>query len=96
MTAYLLADHLLNFMAPAAFLALAVLLLARVFARFFGLKRSVVPVLWAQAAIVFVANMLVLTAGLLLFGNDGKMATYAALVLASALCLWLMWRGWTA
>jgi hypothetical protein len=37
-----------------------------------------------------------LTAGLLLFGHDGKMATYAALVLAAALCQWLLLRGWKA
>ena len=33
-------------------------------------------------------------AGLVFFGNDGKMATYAAVVFASALTCWVLQRGW--
>ncbi|WP_369821731.1 hypothetical protein [Polaromonas sp. OV174] len=51
---------------------------------------------WAQAAIVFIVNLLLLTAGLLFFGHDGKMQTYAALVLGAALCQWGLLRGWRA
>jgi hypothetical protein len=40
--------------------------------------------------------VLLLAAGLVLFGNDGKMATYAAMVLVSAVCQWVLWRGWKA
>jgi hypothetical protein len=49
-----------------------------------------------QVDIIFIVNVLVLAAGLVLFGNDGKMATYAAMVLASAVCQWVLWRGWKA
>lgn len=94
MTAYLLTNHLLNFMAPAAFVALGLVLLARVFARFFVSKPPLVAGLCAQLAIVFVANVLVLATGLVFFGNDGKMATHAAMVLVAAVCQWVLWRGW--
>lgn len=94
MTAYLLADHLLNFMAPAAVVAFLLMLLAQFLGRFYKRKRSSATSWWAQLAIIFIVNLLVLTAGLVVFGADGKMATYAALVLASALCHWLLGRGW--
>ena len=35
-------------------------------------------------------------AGLLVFGRDGKIMTYVALVLGSALCQWVLVRGWKA
>jgi len=94
MTAYLLTNHLLNFMAPAALLAGLLVLLARLFSGFFRSKGPLVHALWAQAAIVFIANLGVLTAGLLFFGHDGKMLTYAGLVLGAALCQWVLLRGW--
>ena len=94
MTAYLLLDHILNFLAPAAALALLLVLLSRIFSRFLASKKPLSQSIYAQAAIVFIVNVLVLAAGLVLFGNDGKMATYAALVLASAVCQWVLWRGW--
>lgn len=86
MTAYLLTDHLLNFMAPALFVALGLVMLARLMGRFFRSKKPLRQSLWAQVAIIFIANMLVLTVGLVFFGNDGKMLTYAALVLCAAVC----------
>ena len=94
MTAYLLADHLLNFMAPAAFVALGLVLLSRLFAGFFRSKRPVVRGVWAQIAIIFIVNLLLLGAGLVIFGNDGKMASYAALVLGSGLCQWFLAGSW--
>ena len=94
MTAYLLTNHLLNFIAPAAFVALVLVLLAGVFSRFSRSKRPPAPGLWTQAAIIFIVNLLVLIAGLVFFGNDAKMLTYAALVLAAAACQWALWRGW--
>ena len=94
MTAYLLLDHILNFLAPAAALALLLVLLGRIFSRFLASKKPLTQSISAQAAIIFIVNVLVLAAGLVLFGNDGKMATYAALVLASAVCQWVLWRGW--
>jgi hypothetical protein len=39
----------------------------------------------------FGAGAVALVAGLVAFGNDGKMATYAMLVVATALALW--WVG---
>ena len=93
MTAYLLTDHLLNLVAPAAVVALLLLLLASFFSRFSSTKRPAAQSIWAQAAIIFIVNLLVLIAGLVLFGNDGKMATYAALVLAAAACQWILRRG---
>ena len=94
MTAYLLTNHLLNFIAPAAVVALLLVLLARLFSRFLVSKRLVDQSIWAQAAIIFIVNVLVLTAGLVFFGNDGKMATYAAMVLAAAICQWILFKGW--
>lgn len=96
MTAYLLLDHILNFLAPAAVVSLLLVLLSRFFSRFLASKRPVAQSMRVQVAIIFIVNVLVLAAGLVLFGNDGKMATYAALVLASAVCQWVLWRGWKA
>ena len=96
MTAYLLTDHLLNFMAPALFVALGLVLLSRLMGRFFTSKRPVRQSLWVHLAIIFIANVLVLAVGLVFFGNDGKMLTYAALVLVSAVCQWVLSRGWQA
>jgi hypothetical protein len=46
-------------------------------------KRLALPAALAAAAVTL--------AGLVVFGRDGKMATYAGMVLACALTLW--WRG---
>jgi hypothetical protein len=94
MTAYLLTDHLLNFVAPAALVALLLVLSSRFFSRFSKSKRSAIQSIWVQAAAIFIVNVAILIAGLMFFGNDGKMATYAALVLGSALCQWVFSRGW--
>jgi hypothetical protein len=96
MTAYLLTDHLLNFIAPAAVVALLLVLLSRIFSRFLVSKRAFNQSIWAQAAIIFIVNVIVLAAGLVFFGNDGKMATYAAMVLAAAACQWVLFKGWKA
>lgn len=96
MTAYLLTDHILNFIAPAAVVALLLVLLSRIFKRFLVSKRAVDQSIWAQAAIIFMVNVLVLAAGLVFFGNDGKMATYAAMVLSAAACQWVLFKGWKA
>ena len=96
MTAYLLIDHLLNFVAPAAVLALLLVLFSRLFSRFLASKTPLTQSIWAQAAIIFIVNVGVLSAGLVLFGNDGKMASYAVMVLGAAFCQWVLWRGWKA
>ena len=94
MTAYLLLDHILNFFAPAAAVALLLVLMSRFFSRFLVSKKPLAQSIFGQTAIIFIVNVLVLAAGLVLLGNDGKMATYAAMVLASAICQWVLWRGW--
>lgn len=94
MTAFLLLDHFLNFLAPAAGTALLLMLFSRFFGRFLVSKKPLTLTIFAQAAIIFIVNVMVLAAGLVLLGNDGKMATYAVMVLASAVCQWVFWRGW--
>ena len=78
--------HLLNFAAPAFVVGLLTALLARIFMK----KRPAAQSLLAQAAINFVVCLAVLLGGLWFFGHDGKMATYAALVLACASSQWLL------
>jgi hypothetical protein len=84
--------HLLSFSAPALAVALLVALAARVI-----MPRSPTAASWrAHIAINFIAGVLVLVAGLWYFGVDGKMATYAALVVVIAGCQWLCSRAWKA
>ena len=42
----------------------------------------------------FLVGVGVLTLGLVLQGNDGTMATYAALVLVAATLEWVLLRAW--
>jgi hypothetical protein len=86
--------HLLNFAAPALALALLLPFLARFVVRFSNTKRAVSLGWLAQSAINFVAGLVVLTVGLWFFGRDGKMTTYAALVLVLASTQWVMESGW--
>ncbi len=94
MTAYLLAGHLLNLLAPAALIALLLGTCARLFPGFFMSKKSVAHAWWAQVAINFIAGAVVLVAGLVLLGHDGKMLTYVLLVLAMAASQWCQLGGW--
>ncbi len=87
-----LLNHLLNFVAPAFFVAVLVPLVARWFMK----KTPTVISLWAQSAINFLLNVMVLALGLWFFGRDGKMATYSAMVLMCATSQWFMLRGWKA
>lgn len=82
--------HLFGFVLPA----LVVGVLLAVFARILMPKVPSAPVWWAQAAINSGVGVLVLLAGLVVFGRDGKMATYAALVVAMASSQWVLLRGW--
>ena len=72
--------HLLNFFYPAFALGALLALVGWVFSR----NRSLAPVFVVQAAINTVAGGVALLLGLWLFGRDGKMATYGALVVACA------------
>ena len=74
-------NHLLNFLAPALWVGTVVAVMARILYR----KSLRVPALYAQAAINSVAGGGALVAGLWYFGNDGKMATYGAMVLVCSL-----------
>ena len=47
-----------------------------------------------RLGILFGVGVAVLVAGLVVLGRDGKMLTYAALVLACATCQWFLVRGW--
>ena len=83
-------NHLLNFLAPALWMAVLVTLAAR----FFKKKGSAALSVWAQSAINFVVAGSVLALGLWFFGRDGKMATYSAMALLCATSQWFMLRGW--
>jgi hypothetical protein len=80
--------HVLNFAAPA----LAVGVLLAVLTPFFMENRPVAPVRTVQAAINTVAGAVALGLGLWFFGRDGKMASYAAMVVASATSQWFALR----
>ena len=86
------AIHLLSFAAPAFWVALLVTLAARLL-----LPRNPQRLgLLASFAVNFVAGLAALGAGLWYFGRDGKMATYAAVVVVVATCQWLSGRAWRA
>ena len=57
------------------------------------LPRSSVP-LWRQVLLQTLLGAGVLGVGLAVFGHDGKMVTYGALVLVAASVQWLLSRPW--
>ena len=85
-------NHLLNFLAPAAGVALFLVLCSV----FLDRKVPKPKVFIAQAATIFVACGVCLVAGLWFFGRDGKMATYGLMVLTAATVQWLLQKGWKA
>jgi hypothetical protein len=94
MTVYLLALHLFHWILPAAVLAVLMVSLASLWPG--GRGRAawtgwLAPCLWT-----FAANLAVSAAGLAGWGVDGKMATYGAMVLVSALVQFVGRRGWRA
>ena len=82
-------NHLLNFVAPAAAVALVLVLSGRLV----GSRSASAMSVRQRWAILFAVGVAVLTAGLVLWGRDGKMLKYAALVVACATCQWLLVRG---
>ena len=90
MSALDLFNHLLNFVAPAFAVGFLTALLGRVAMR----KSSKAPAWWLQGAVNFTVGAAVLAGGLVVFGRDGQMVTYAALVLACAASQWLVGGGW--
>ena len=84
--------HTFSFIAPAWWMALFCALSAR-----FVLKGWLMPARWGVLKQTFWGGALgtfTLLGGLWLWGVDGKMATYAALVLVCATSQWLMCQGW--
>ena len=84
--------HTFNFIAPAWGVALFGVLMARVAAR-----RWLPLASWSlikQTVVSGVLGTLVLVGGLVVWGVDGKMATYSALVIACGTAQWLMCKGW--
>jgi hypothetical protein len=82
--------HVLSFAAPA----LAVALLVTLAGRWLLPRGAPRPAWWALLAINFVAGLAALGAGLWFFGRDGKMASYAAMVVVVATAQWLGGRAW--
>ncbi len=79
--------HVLNFFAPA----LGVGLLAPALAKLLW-RRELQGVGWLRlSAWATIGCAAALVGGLVIVGHDGKMATYAAMVMVSALALW--WVG---
>ncbi len=78
--------HLLNFMAPACAVAAWMALVSPILMGHLPQWRS-----WRRQFMVnSVIGVGVLLLGLLWFGNDGKVVTYAAMVLACASTQWLL------
>jgi uncharacterized membrane protein len=83
-------DHLLNFVAPAIVVGLLVAAIAPMLVKKARPNHS-----WlTQSGINSVACGLVLMGGLVVFGHDGKMATYAVMVLACASSQWFATKAW--
>ncbi|HET9821446.1 MAG TPA: hypothetical protein VFQ16_06445 [Burkholderiaceae bacterium] len=79
--------HIANFFAPA----LGVGTLASALCKLLW-RRELAAVAWRRLALwATTGGAMASIAGLAAFGRDGRLATYALLVLASALALW--WAG---
>ena len=85
-----LLNHVINFAAPAFWLAMLLPWLSRFLIK---KKSSRLPLL-KQSAYIFLAGLVVLLLGLALFGQDGKMMTYLTLVITAATGQWFMLKGW--
>jgi hypothetical protein len=81
-------NHALNFLAPALWLALLFPLATRIISK----KGALALTFKRQVALLFAAGALVLLIGLVVFGRDGKMLTYLALVVAVATGQWVLQR----
>jgi hypothetical protein len=80
--------HLANFLAPALVVALMLSLIPRLRLGKVRWRGFMKDTLWLS-----LAGFGVLLAGLIWFGRDGKMATYAALVLAQGSMAWYLRRS---
>lgn len=78
------ANHALNFAAPALCVGLFLALLAP-----WVLRPAAVRLSWqGQSAVNALAGFAALALGLWFFGNDGKMASYGAMLCACSLAQW--------
>ncbi len=84
-----LLNHAVNFAAPAFWLALLLPWLDRLLTG----KRASAFSRPVQFALIFLAGLVVLALGLVLWGQDGKMLTYLALAVTAATGQWLMRKG---
>jgi hypothetical protein len=73
--------HGLHFVAPAVFVAFLIAWVGLWQGRSVSLRNLV-----RQTALLGVANVAVLVLGLVWFGRDGKMATYAMMIVVCASC----------
>ncbi|HEY1102088.1 MAG TPA: hypothetical protein VGE70_01585 [Burkholderiaceae bacterium] len=85
-------NHFVNFFAPALFVAGALWGVARLLPRKAGKKKA--PRAWLPFVVNAAVGSAALVAGLLLFGRDGKMASYGLLVVCCALSQWLVSGEW--
>lgn len=93
MPLYLLINHMLNFVAPAALVACLLVFFSRFFPVFLSPEKPLTPDWHVQLLINFAIGVDALVAGLLLLGRDGKMLTYVLLVLATATSQWWQLGG---
>jgi hypothetical protein len=84
-----LLNHIINFALPAVAMGVMVPLFSRLIWRKTPSKHP----LKSQMLITSLACLVVSIAGLVIFSIDGKMATYAALVVVAAVCQW-WYQGW--
>jgi hypothetical protein len=85
-----LLNHLLNFVAPALVVGVLVVFVSHFLYRKVALTRTK----HAQAAINCIAGVLALGIGLVFFGRDGKMASYALMMVTIATSQWVGMRAW--
>jgi len=88
MTFLTLVGHLANFLVPAVVMAVILALMPRTLRKARGGRTG----FWREVGWSSLAGTLVLLAGLVWFGRDGKMAIYAALVLVQGTLAWY-WHG---
>jgi hypothetical protein len=88
MTFTTLLGHFFNFVAPALWMSAAAVLVG-------GLLLGAPGPRWPKRlACDFVVGLVVMSLGWIVLGSDGKMATWAGLVLAVALSECLLRQGW--
>jgi hypothetical protein len=83
-------DHFLNFVAPAFAVGFLCALLGRFGARPAGERMA----WWVQGMVNFIVGVAVLLGGLIVLGQDGRLATYAALALACGTSQWIVSGQW--